>query len=225
MLNVIGGNWDISTLADSYYERENASNTIISNAKRTLRDILINNINRLVFGHLNINSLQTKFDFLCGKIKGPIDVFVITESKLDDIFPHGQFLFDRFHTLFRFDYNKNEGGILLYVREGIPAKILNHDFPSAENVFVEIKLHKKKWLINCSHNPNKNNIKNHLEIVNKALDSFTTKYENIILLGDFNVCVDDETMRNFCNCYSLNSHIKQPICIKNPENPSCIALI
>ena len=46
-----------------------------------------------------------------------------------------------------------------------------------------------------------------------------------ILLGDFNVCVDDETMRNFCNSYSLNSLIKQPTCLKNPESPSCIDLI
>ena len=46
-----------------------------------------------------------------------------------------------------------------------------------------------------------------------------------ILLGDFNVCVDDETMRNFCNSYSLHSLIKQPTCFKNPENPSCIDLI
>ena len=87
--------------------------------------------------------------------------------------------------------------------------------------FVEIILHKKKWLINCSCNPNKNNIKNHLEIISNA---FSTKYENIILLGDFNLCVDDETMRNFCNSYNLNNLIKQPTCFKNPENPSCIDL-
>ena len=86
-------------------------------------------------------------------------------------------------------------------------------------------LHKKKWLINCSYNSNKNNIKNHFEIINKALDAFSTNYENIILLVDFNVCVDDKAMRNFCNSYSLNSLIKQPACFKNSENPSCIDLI
>ena len=150
---------------------------------------------------------------------------MISESKLDDSFPHGQFLIDGFNTLFRFDLNKNEGGILLCVREDIPAKILSHDFPSAESFFVEIILHKKKWLINCSYNPNKNNIKNHLEIISKALDAFSTKYENIILLGDLNVCVDDETMRNFCNSYSLNSLLKQPTYFKNLENPSCIDLV
>ena len=97
----------------------------------------------------------------------------------------------------------------MYVREDIPAKILSDNFPSVESFFVEIILHKKKWLLNCSHNPNKNNIKNHLEIISKALDAFSTKCENIILLGNFNVCVDGETMRNFCNFYSLNSLIKQ----------------
>ena len=79
-------------------------------------------------------------------------------------------------------------------------------------------------LYNCSYNPNKNNIKNYLEIISKALDAFSTKYESIILPGDFNVCVDDETMRNSCNSYSLNSRIKQPTCFKNLENPSCIDL-
>ena len=62
---------------------------------------------------------------------------MISESKLDDIFSHGQFLLDGFHTPFRFDRDKNGRGILLY----IPAI-------SADSFFVEIILHKKKWLIN-----------------------------------------------------------------------------
>ena len=124
---------------------------------------------------------------------------MIVESKLDDSFAHGQFLIDGFHTSFRFDHNKNGGEILLYVRKDIPAKILSHDFPSAESFFVEIILHKKKWLIHCSYNPNKNNIKNHLEIISKALDAFSTKYENIILLGGFNVCVDERLQKTSAN--------------------------
>ena len=46
-----------------------------------------------------------------------------------------------------------------------------------------------------------------------------------MLLGDFNTCVDDEAMKNFCSSYCLNSLIKQPTCFKNPENPSCIDLV
>ena len=83
VLYFIEGNWDISSLGDSYYEPENASNAIITNAKRILRDIRNSNINRLVFGHLNINSPRTKFDFLCEQIEGSIDIFMISESELD----------------------------------------------------------------------------------------------------------------------------------------------
>ena len=95
LLNFIEANWDISPLGDSYYESQNTSNTIITNDKRILRDIRTSNINRLIFGHLNINSLKTKFDFLCEQIEGSADVF-ISESKVDDSFPHGQFLIDGF---------------------------------------------------------------------------------------------------------------------------------
>ena len=150
---------------------------------------------------------------------------MIFETKLDDSFPQGQFLIDGFHSPFRFDRNKSGGGILLYVREDISTKILSHDFPSAERFFVEIILHKKKWLINCSYNPHKNNINHHLETISRTLDTFSTKYENILLLGDFNTSVDDEAMKNVCSSYCLNSLIKQPTCFKNPENPSCIDLI
>ena len=59
---------------------ENASNTsatTVSNAIRTLKDIRVSNISRLTFGHLNINSLRNKFNFLCEQIKGYIEIFTI----------------------------------------------------------------------------------------------------------------------------------------------------
>ena len=81
---------------------------------------------------------------------------------------------------------------MIYVREDIPAKLLSHDFLSAENFFLEINLYKKKWLISCSYNSHKSSIGKHLDIIGKSLDALSTKYENIVLLDDFNACVDDE---------------------------------
>ena len=98
----------------------NASIATFSDAKKTLKNIRISNINKLIFGHLNINSLRNKFDLLCEQIKGSIDIFMISETKLDDSFPQGQFLIEGFHSPFRFDRNKIGGGILLYIREDIP---------------------------------------------------------------------------------------------------------
>ena len=139
---------------------------------------------------------------------------MVSETKLDDSFPEGQFLIKGFHLSFTFDRNRNVGGIVLYVREDILAKFLSHNFPSAESFFIDINLHKKKWLINCSYNPHKSNIGKHLDIINRLLDTLSTKYENIVLTGDFKACVDDETFCKFCSLHGL---IKQPTCFKIPR--------
>ena len=107
---------------------------------------------------------------------------MVSETKLDDSFPEGQFLIECFHSPFRFDRNKNSGGIMLYVREDIPAKSLSHDFPFAESFFVEINLYKKKWFINCSYNTQKSNIRKHLDIISASLDTYSIKLKCHLLL-------------------------------------------
>ena len=44
----------------------------------------------------------------------------------------------------------------------------------------------KKWLLVCTDNPNQNLILNHLKETGKNVDKYSTKYDNFILLGDFN---------------------------------------
>ena len=151
---------------------------------------------------------------------------MVSETKLDDSFPEGQFLMEGFHSPFRFDCNRNGGGIMLHVREDIPAKLLSHGFLCAESFFVETNLYNKKWLINCSYNPHKNNTENHLDIISRSLVTpHSTKYENMVLLGDFIACVNDDALHTFCKSYSLNSLIKQPTCFKNPKSPTCTDLM
>ena len=157
-------------------------------------------------------------------VKGFVDIFLISESKLDDSFPEGQFIIDVYHAPFRFDRHGNGGGFLLYIREDIPGKVLHSDFPAVETFYAEIILHKKRWLINCSYNPHKNNICRHLEVVTKTLDSYYSKYENVIFFRDFNAIVLETPMTSFCESYNVESIIKQPTCFKNPEKASCIDL-
>ena len=49
---------------------------------------------------------------------------MIPETKIDASFPIGQFLLNGYRTPFRLDRNAHGGGILLYVREDIPSKLL-----------------------------------------------------------------------------------------------------
>ena len=52
-----------------------------------------------------------------------------------------------------------------------------------------------------------------------------SKYENFLLLGDFNSEMSESVMIDFCAIYNLINLIKEPTCFKNVENPSTIDLI
>ena len=65
----------------------------------------------------------------------------------------------------------------------------------------------------------------HLQIIGKTWDRINTSYDNIILLGDFNVDPEEAKMSEFLKMHSLKNLVSQKICFKNPENPSCIDLI
>ena len=74
------------------------------------------------------------------------------------------------------------------------------------------------------YNPNKSNIYPHLESLSRNLDLFSSKYDNFLVVGDFNVPVEEANIKNFCKRFSLKNVIKDPTCYKNPNNPSCINL-
>ena len=121
-------------------------------------EIRIKNANRLIIGHLNINSLQNKFEMLEEIIEDKTDIFLISKTKLDSSFPSRQYIIKGYSTPFRLDRNQNGGSLLLYVREEIPCKVLNEYTPGKpiENIFVEINLRSRKWLLSCSCNPSTN---------------------------------------------------------------------
>ena len=75
-----------------------------------LEKIRVKNINRLIIGTLNINSLANKFEQLKVIVRNNLDVLVIIETKLDESFPTSQFLIEGFSQPFRLDRNRYGGG-------------------------------------------------------------------------------------------------------------------
>ena len=177
-------------------------------------------------GHLNINSIRNKFDALSLIVRNNVNILMISETKLDDSFPKAQFLLHGFSASYRLDRNSKGGGILLYIKEDIPSKLLSSKPKTGiETISVEINLRKRKWFLNCSYNPNKNLTSNHLECLNRIMDEFSKNYENVIFLGDFNTCMNDNAVKSFCSLNDLTSLTDQPTCYKNPGKPTCIDLI
>ena len=157
---------------------------------------------------MNINSLRNKFDSLADQIKVNVDILVISETKLDESFPVGQFKIPGFAIPFRRGRNEFGGGIMVFVREDITAKQIFNETLNIEGLFIELIFRKKKWLLSCSYNPNKKLISDHLEILRRNLDLYSAKYENMILIGDFNVEINQPNMKSFFDSYTLTSLIK-----------------
>ena len=193
---------------------EHMSNTrYVDNLKFIRKD----NLNKLIIAHLNINSIRSKFDFLVDKIKGNVDIMMISETNLDNTFPNGQFLTDGFNESIRLDWNKKVGGILLFIREDTPIKVLSFETSPIKGFFIEINLYKKKWLLCCSYN--------HLSALRVSLNIYSSQYKHFAVVGDFNEEAENRDMEEFCKNYNLKSLIRVPTCYKTPKKLSCINLI
>ena len=160
-------------------------------------------------------------------IRDNIDIYLVSKTKLDNTFPVSQFYTDSYSTPYHLDRTSHGGGILLYIREDIPTKMIKFEpvQNSFECFFVEINLRKKKWLLSCSYNPNKYNFVNHIINKTTGFDQFSATYDNIIVTGDFNVEPQEDNMSGFLNIYNLKNLVKLKTCYKNPDHPSCIDLI
>ena len=79
-----------------------ATYCVVSPQKR-LKLLKNDNPLKLIIGHLNINSIRNKHGGLSKIIINSVDICLISETKLNDSFPQGQFLIDTVHTPFRKD--------------------------------------------------------------------------------------------------------------------------
>ena len=70
-------------------------------SNKDLKSLRIRNLNKIVVGHLNINSIRNKFDFLAHQVQGNIHIITIPETKLDESIPPSQFLLDGYSVPFR----------------------------------------------------------------------------------------------------------------------------
>ena len=129
-------------------------------------------------------------------------------KKIDNSFPKGQFIIKSFCEPFRIDRNIHRGGILFYVGVDIPVKLLPVETLPTEYLFFEINLLKRKWLVCCSCNPHKDNISNHLQLIRKKIDLYSSNYEYMILVGEFNFEINDKCINYFCESHNLSNLVR-----------------
>ena len=137
-----------------------------------LKGLKEKNLERPIIAHLNINSLSSKFEPFMDLIKDTIDFLLVTESKLDGTFPPDQFQIEGFSRPIRLDRNRNGGGLIIFVRDGLTCKELKPRklYPGLECTFLELRIRQCKWLVVVGYNPQKEKIADFLDQLSIELD-------------------------------------------------------
>ena len=69
-------------------------------------------------------------------------------------------------------------------------------------------------MIFCSYNTHNQTIL-HKESLDKAVNSRSSKYENLLTIGDFNAQAINTSVKNFCGIYSFTHLLKEQTCYEN----------
>ena len=129
--------------------------------------------------------------------------------------------------MFQKDRNKNGGGLILYVNEGIPGKLINwSEFKEGSKVIVfEFIVSNKKWLLLGNYKPPSQTELSFINEIKLSLNFITSSYENFLLLRDFNLFSENQNLKNLLNCFNLESLTTISTFYKSLSYPTCIEWI
>ena len=145
--------------------------------------------NNSLLGYRNINSsrnnvtdLKLIFEDLA------LDYFVLSETESDESFPTAQFTLEGHEIRSRKDRDKYGGGLIEFVNGFICKTMPEYTSDKIECICSEFTISKSKWICFSIYRPPlSSNLTIFFEELTKVLSKAIRKYENIILLGDFNI--------------------------------------
>ena len=137
-----------------------------------MKKLRLKNPENIIFSYLNINSVRNKIQRMSSLISENVDIFIVAETKLDSSFPTTQFVIPGFHHTFWLEINRRSGGLLVYVKGSIPARILtSFSTPANTQIIVfEINLRKEKELFSAIYKPPSLNNQYLLDTLSDFLD-------------------------------------------------------
>ena len=140
------------SIGSDIINRQLSTSTFIS---KELKELRIENLLKLIFSYLNINSIRSKFNDLQQVICDSVDILSIAETKIDSSFPTAKFHLPNYHSPCRLDISDKSRGILLYIKWNIPTHRVDcgNLCKSIQAVLFEINLRKEKWLVVSIYQP------------------------------------------------------------------------
>lgn len=158
----------------------------------TMLRILSKNVAGLKICHINAQSLNNKIDeFRLLFEHSDIDMICISETWfLPDINSNVYNL--NGYRLFRSDRTTNGGGVAIYTKASIicKQKYKNDVGDNIEYIMIEISNDSEKLLVGTVYRPNRNI---NMDYMIEKLGVYTLGYDHIILTGDFNANILEDT--------------------------------
>jgi hypothetical protein len=168
--------------------------------------------NNMIVSHLNVNSLNLKFNEVHDLIvRSKFEVIVLSETKLDESYQNALYVIEGYN-MYRQDKRSNSGGMMIYVSKNLPSTNgnINNCNDDIECMSVEITLSETKLLlVGMYKNPkmSPNSFKIYFE---KTCEEVLEKYENVIITGDLNFnMLKDNLLAQICPTYNLTNIISE----------------
>ena len=147
----------------------------------------------LLLCHLNINSIQNKFEELIDIMKkSRVQIMAVSESKIDGSYPDSQFLVPGYY-LHRKDRKKGGGGVLMLVSSKIQSKriIIDRKYKTIEPLALEIGLKSGKAIVLAIYRSPMKLTGSYRLLLEEELSHISTlagmQYPIVIVTGDLNL--------------------------------------
>ena len=161
-----------------------------------------------------------------------LDVFFISESKLDSSFPNAQFQVPGFKH-YRADRNAHGGGIAAYFRNDLPHRrrpdLESMAIAPVETIVIEIIIRNEVWFYICMYSPHSKHIMTCCSSIDAIIDACQSKRPaNIFVVGDLNINFlgenESRCLKDVMDVFGLHNLIDTPTCYKAVD-PTLIDVI
>ena len=114
---------------------------------------------------------------------------------------------------------------MFYVNKNLPCKSLTREIDNlTEPIFLKVYVQCSKWLFVGFYKPPSQNEEFFISNLSKTINAFSTKYENILLMGDFNLTIKNKHLEELLNLFNLKSLVSSLTCFQS-TSPTCIDLM
>ena len=104
----------------------------------------------------------------------------------------------------------------MYFNQDIAAtRVKYNSLSNIESICLELSLRKRKWLVINIYKPPSYSEDTFIKSLFSCLTNVTKEFENIVLLGDFNMTAGNTKLEQLLNTFSLESLITSPTCFKS----------